>query len=131
MVRREVRIDGAAVWLALITFVACFASCIYLEQVSHGRFPLFVERMIYIPLTLTAILLLNRIFRRLPQRVNRFWAFFGGLSLEAYLIHNHFVMAWLSPYHLGYWPTSLLTIVLTIPLAWLLHQFVKRLLQWL
>ena len=131
MVRREVRIDGAAVWLALITFVACFASCIYLEQVSHGRFPLFVERMIYIPLTLTAILLLNRIFRRLPQRVNRFWAFFGGLSLEAYLIHNHFVMAWLSPYHLSYWPTSLLTIVLTIPLAWLLHQFVKRLLQWL
>lgn len=131
MVRREVRIDGAAVWLVLITFVACFASCIYLEQVSHGRFPLFVERMIYIPLTLTAILLLNRIFRRLPQRVNRFWAFFGGLSLEAYLIHNHFVMAWLSPYHLGYWPTSLLTIVLTIPLAWLLHQFVKRLLQWL
>lgn len=131
MVRREVRIDGAAVWLALITFVACFASCIYLEQVSHGRFPLFVERMIYIPLTLTAILLLNRIFRRLPQRVNRFWAFFGGLSLEAYLIHSHFVMAWLSPYHLGYWLTALLTIVLTIPLAWLLHQFVKRLMQWL
>ena len=131
MVRREVRIDGAAVWLALITFVACFASCIYLEQVSHGRFPLFVERMIYIPLTLTAILLLNRIFRRLPQRVNRFWAFFGGLSLEAYLIHNHFVMAWLSPYHLGYWPTSLLTIVLPLPLARLLPQFVKRLLQWL
>ena len=131
MVRREVRIDGAAVWLALITFVACFASCIYLEQVSHGRFPLFVERMIYIPLTLTAILMLNRIFRRLPQRVNRFWAFFGGLSLEAYLIHNHFVMVWLSPYHLGYWLTALLTIVLTIPLAWLLHQFVKRLMQWL
>lgn len=129
-VRREVRIDGAAVWLALITFVACFASCLYLEQVSHGRFPLFVERMIYIPLTLTTVLLLNRIFRRMPQHVNRFCAFFGGLSLEAYLIHNHFVMAWIAPYHLGYWPTALLTIALTIPLAWLLHQLVKRLTVW-
>lgn len=129
-VHREVRIDGAAVWLVLITFVACFASCIYLEQVSHGRFPLFVERMIYIPLTLATVLLLNRVFRRMPQRVNRFCAFFGGLSLEAYLIHNHFVMAWIAPYHLGYWPTALLTIALTIPLAWLLHQLVKRLTVW-
>ncbi len=129
-VRHEGRIDGAAVWLVLITFVACFASCIYLEQVSHGRFPLFVERMIYIPLTLATVLLLNRVFRRMPQRVNRFCAFFGGLSLEAYLIHNHFVMAWIAPYHLGYWPTALLTIALTIPLAWLLHQLVKRLTVW-
>ncbi len=129
-VHREVRIDGAAVWLVLITFVACFASCIYLEQVSHGRFPLFVERMIYIPLTLATVLLLNRVFRRMPQRVNRFCAFFGGLSLEAYLIHNHFVMAWIAPYRLGYWPTALLTIALTIPLAWLLHQLVKRLTVW-
>ena len=56
---------------------------------------------------------------------NRFCAFFGALSLEAYLIHNHFVMAYIVPYHLGYWLTALLTIVITIPLAWVLQKVLK------
>ena len=125
MVRRETKIDGAGIWLILITFVATFASCVYLEQVTHGRFPLFVERMIYIPFTVTLILMLNRLFRRTPAGFNRFCAFFGALSLEAYLIHDHFVMCYITPYQLGYWPTALLTIVITIPLAWLLQRLVK------
>ena len=55
--------------------------------------------------------------------------FLGGLSLEIYLIHNHFVMHYLMPYHLGYWPTALLTTLLTLPLAWLLQQILKRLIS--
>jgi peptidoglycan/LPS O-acetylase OafA/YrhL len=98
---------------------------VYLEQVTHGRFPLFVERMIYIPFTITLILMLNRVFRRTPKWFNRFCAFFGALSLEAYLIHDHFVMANITPYHLGYWLTALLTIVITIPLAWVLQKILK------
>lgn len=50
----------------------------------------------------------------------------GHISLELYLLHAHFVMAYITPYHLGYWPTVLLTLVAAIPLAWLLHQLVKR-----
>jgi len=125
LVRRDTKIDGAGIWMILIVFLATFCSCIYLEQISHGRFPLFVERMIYIPFTITLILMLNRVFRRTPTWFNRFCAFFGALSLEAYLIHNHFVMAYITPYHLGYWPTALLTIVVTIPLAWLLQRILK------
>ena len=106
-------------------FLATFSSCIYLEQMTHGRFPLFVERMIYIPFTMTLILMLNRVFRRTPKWFNRFCAFFGALSLEAYLIHYHFVMTYIVPYHLGYWLTALLTIVITIPLAWLLQKALK------
>lgn len=127
MVRRKERIDGMGIWLILVTFIATFGSCFYLEQVSHGRFPLFIERMIYIPLTVTLILLLNRVFRRLPQWANRSIAFFGAVSLEAYLIHDHFVMVYLAPHRLGYWPTALLTILITIPLAWLLHWAVEKL----
>ena len=39
--------------------------------------------------------------------------------------HNHFVMAYIVPYHLGYWLTALLTIVITIPLAWVLQKVLK------
>ena len=125
LVRRETKIDGAGIWMILFLFLATFSSCFYLEQVTHGRFPLFVERMIYIPFTITLILMLNRVFRRTPKWFNRFCAFFGALSLEAYLIHDHFVMTYITPYNLGYWLTALLTIVITIPLAWLLQKAIK------
>ena len=64
-------------------------------------FPLFLERMLYIPLTITSILLLNRIFRRTPQWFNRGFIFVGALSLEAYLIHIHFVLHYIEKYHWG------------------------------
>jgi peptidoglycan/LPS O-acetylase OafA/YrhL len=85
--------------------------------------------MIYIPFTITLILMLNRVFRRTPRWFNSFCAFFGALSLEAYLIHDHFVMAYLIPHHLGYWPTALLTIVITIPLAWVLQKILKHIVR--
>ena len=129
LVRRETKIDGAGIWMILFLFLATFSSCFYLEQVTHGRFPLFVERMIYIPFTITLILMLNRVFRRTPKWFNRFCAFFGALSLEAYLIHDHFVLTYITPYNLGYWPTALLTIVITIPLAWLLQKALKLLVR--
>ena len=34
-------------------------------------------------------------------------------------------MQYLIPYHLGYWPTALLTIILTLPLAWLLQALTR------
>ncbi len=127
LVRRQTKIEPAGRWLVLITFVMTAATCIWLEQMRHGRFPLFAERMIYIPLTITLILLLVDLFRVVPAWCNQVCVFLGGLSLEIYLIHNHFVMVYLMPYHLGYWPTAVLTTVLTLPLAWLLQKIIKRL----
>jgi peptidoglycan/LPS O-acetylase OafA/YrhL len=124
LVRRKVKIDGTAIWFLIITFIATFGSCIYLEQVTHGMFPLYVERMIYIPFTISSILLLNRVFRRTPKLFNRFCKLVGAISLEAYLIHIHFVLVNIQPYHLGYWPTALLTILITLPLAWILHKMI-------
>jgi len=119
--------EPASRWLVMITFLMTAAACIWLEQMRHGRFPLFAERMIYIPLTVTLILLLTDLFRCMPGWCHRVFIFLGSLSLEIYLIHNHFVMQYLIPYHLGYWPTMLLTTLLTLPLAWLLQQTLKRL----
>ena len=84
--------------------------------------------MVYIPLTVTLILLLCDLCRSLPRWSLRVLVFLGGLSLEIYLIHNQVVMQYLIPYHLGYWPTMLLTTLLTLPLAWALQQIIKRLL---
>lgn len=127
-VKKDVKIEPSGRWLILITFIMTASTCIWLEQMIHGRFPLFAERMIYIPLTISLIILLNDLFRNTPKWCNRTLVFLGGLSLEIYLIHNQFVMQYLIPYHWGYWPTALSTTILTLPLAWLLQQIIKRLL---
>ena len=117
--------DGASLWLILLVFVMAFASSVFLEQVRHGQFPLFIERMLYIPLTVTAILLLNRVFRRTPKWFNATFREVGALSLEAYLIHLHFVLVHIERFHWSYWPTFLVCIAITMPLAWLLHKIVE------
>lgn len=129
LVRRKVQLDATALWLIVVTFAATAALCIYLEQMLHGRFPLFIERMVYIPLTLTLLILLCRLLAAVPSWARRGLAFVGGLSLELYLIHNHFVLQYLIDERLGYWPTALLTIALTLPLAWLLHWLIKKIVR--
>lgn len=125
-VKAKAQLDGASIWMVLLLFVSTFVTCLYLEQVTHGRFPLYVERMIYIPFTVTTILMLNRLFRRTPRWFNGVFRLVGSLSLEAYLIHLHFVLVYVERHHLGYWPTALLTIVITLPLAWMLHLTVSK-----
>ena len=108
----------AALWLLTL------GTCLYLEQMRHGHFPLFVERMLYIPFTITSVMLLNRVFRRMPEKCNALMRFVGAVSLEAYLIHSHFVLCYIEKLHWGYWSTFLLTAMITMPLAWLLHKVV-------
>lgn len=122
MVRSRKQLPPDAVWLLLVTFLMTFGTCLYLEQVRHGHFPLFVERMLYIPFTVCSILVMNRIFRRTPEWVNRAFRLVGMLSLEAYLIHIHFVLVYIQPMGLGYWGTFATTVAITLPVAWVLHQ---------
>ena len=123
MVRRKRTIDGQGIWMLIIMFVMTSVSCFFLEQERHGQFPLFVERMLYIPLTITFILICNRVLRRTPKWVNGALAFVGSLSLECYLIHLHFVLDYL-PKAWSYWPTFLACVVATLPLAWVLSKIV-------
>lgn len=123
MVRQGRTMDGASIWMILLMFLMTLLSSVFLEQNLHGQFPLYVERMLYIPLTVTTILLLNRVFRRLPDVVNRMFRWIGTLSLEAYLIHLHFVLAYL-PSSWGYWPSFLVCVAITLPLSWILYQIV-------
>lgn len=126
LVKSRHTIDGQAVWMLAAIWLLTFGTCLYLEQMRHGHFPLFVERMLYIPFTITSVMLLNRIFRRLPSRCNTVLRFVGMVSLEAYLIHSHFVLCHIERLHIGYWPTFLLTAIITMPLAWLLHVVCRQ-----
>ena len=124
MVRRKDILDGASIWMIWLMFLMTLLSSIFLEQVKHGQFPLFLERMLYIPLTVTTILLLNRVFRRTPKWVNKAFMFVGALSLECYLIHIHFVLDYIEKWHWTYWPTFLTCVAITLPAAWVLAKLV-------
>lgn len=126
-VRRKDTLDGQSIWMIWIMFAMTLGTSVWLEQEMHGRFPLFLERMLYIPLTVTTIILLNRVFRRTPSWVNKPIAWVGSISLEAYLIHIEFVLKPIEQYHLGYWPTFLLTVAITLPLAYLLNKTLSAL----
>lgn len=124
-VRQQRTVEPAGRWAALVIMLCAAALCIYLEQERHGRFPLFAERMVYIPLTVTLVVLGADVMSRLQKHWLRPLAFLGTLSLEIYLLHYQFVLVYISPYHLGYWPTALLTIALAVPAAWLLQKLLK------
>ena len=121
--RRE---DNASFWMTALLFVASLGACLVLEGRWHGRFPMFIERMIYIPFAVSLLLLLSRAFEHSPRWLLRFLTFTGGISLELYLVHIEFVMKKVQPHHWGYWATALTTIVLSLPLAWLLHWLLEK-----
>ena len=125
-VKERRTLEGASIWLIAVAFVMSLAMCVEFEQSWRGRFPLFLERMVYIPLTLSSVVLLVQMLRHTPQRVRRALAFVGTISLELYLIHIQFVMKYITPYHLGYCLTALVMIAVSIVLAWILHKVLGK-----
>ena len=124
-VKEQYALPRAALPVVAVTALLTLALCIALEQTAHGRFPIFLERMLYIPLTLAATLWLCHYLHCLPQRVTAALTFVGGISLEIYLLHCHFILKYIEPLALGYWSTALLCLAITIPLAWLIHQLLN------
>lgn len=126
---------GAETWnlrpgtlvLLLIAFAMSLAMCMELEQHWRGRFPLFLERMVYIPLAVSAMLLLCQLFEHTPRLLLRGLAFIGTVSLELYLIHIEFVYKKITQYHLGYCLNFLITFGVGLILAWILHKIVSKL----
>ena len=110
-------------------FLLSLRYCVYVEGHRHGAFPPAAERMVYIPLAVSAMFLMCKVFRHAPSWLLRAFTFVGGISLEIYLIHIQFVLVYIKPYHLGYWPTFLLMLAFSIPLAWLLSKLVSLLIK--
>ncbi|MGM9714520.1 MAG: acyltransferase family protein [Prevotella sp.] len=123
--RREV-CDGPVVWLALMMLAVSFPSCVWLEQMRHGHFPLFLERMLYIPFAVSLIILASRLLLHAGRYVCSVLSWIGGISLETYLIHAEFVLKPMRSLHLGYWLTAIATALVSFLLAWVLHKAIQR-----
>ena len=124
-IRRRETLSPSVLPLIAVLFAMAFGTSLWLEQIKHGLFPLFLERMLYIPFAVTLIILLAMAFRRSPRWILTAMAFCGGISLEIYLIHVQFILNKIIPLHIHYWPTFLLTLVITLPAAKLLQKLVQ------
>lgn len=124
-VKEERTLPQGALGLLLLVFVLSAAVCINFEDGLRGRFPLFMERMVYIPLSVSILLLLGCLFGKAPRWLLRSLAFVGTVSLELYLVHVNFVLYPLREYNLGYWPTALLTIAISLIIAYLAHLIIS------
>ena len=60
LVKQKKPIEPSALWLLLITFGLSLWMCIEFENHWRGHFPLFLERMVYIPLSISCMLLVCR-----------------------------------------------------------------------
>lgn len=112
---------GAGVMISVL-FVLSLVMCMKFEEMWRGRFPLFIERMVYIPLTVTSVIILARLMCRAPGWLCRCLAFIGTYSLEIYLVHYEFVLRHLRQYKLGFWLTLIVVTVAATAVAWLLNK---------
>lgn len=119
-------LEKGSIWMIVIIFAMSLWLCLQLEYIGHRRFPLFLERIVYIPLTVTALLLECKLIAVMPKNINRVLTMLGTISLEIYLIHIQFVMLPLQQYKLGYCVTALLVIVISTPVAYLLHWIIEK-----
>lgn|SRR5574344_894988 len=123
MVKEERKLEPGAFWLVTVIFITSFLICMGFHLRDHIFTPIFVQRLIFIPLTVTFTIYLCLLLKSLPARLLQPISFIGGISLECYLIHSHFVLVYVNDYHWGYCLTVLTYIPITLALAWLLHRF--------
>lgn len=124
-VKRGRRLNGSTFWLLLIIFAMSLFACVNFEDGLRRRFPLFLERWAYIPLTVSLLLLLSWLFEHLPRLALSPLVTLGTISLEFYLVHVEFVLKNVKPYHLGYWFTVIVVLLVSGILAWILHHIVN------
>ena len=116
----------ASTWvMVIVAFAVSLGACVWLEQMRHGRFPLYTERMLYIVLAITTVIIMSEVFDRLSRMrfVNKAFAFVGGISLEIYLLHVEYVLRPLQKaYDLPYWPRFLAVLAISVPVAWIISK---------
>ena len=121
------QLERGATGVLIIIFARSVWLCLRLEYIGHSRFPLFMERIAYIPLTVSALLLECKLLAVSPQFLRKSLSFLGAISLEIYLVHIEFILRPLGKYHLGYCLTTLCVLLISIPVAFVLHWSISML----
>lgn len=119
-VKEHCSIESSTLYMLITICVLSLWLCVSGELLS-----MFTVHMIYIPMSISSLLLLCLLFSvrtfLLPP-IYQFLAFVGGISLEVYLVHEQFVLGHLIHLGWGYMPTLLMLIIISIPTAWLLKN---------
>ena len=125
-VRQEREIGKHTWWMIAALFALSLWSSVWLEQYRHGKFPLYTERMLYIALAITTIVIMAKVFSKTANSrfcfINKTFAWIGGVSLEIYLLHVQFVLIPIERNHWGYWPSFFLTLAISLPAAWVISK---------
>ena len=90
LVKQKKPIEPSAVWLLLITFGLSLWMCIEFENHWRGHFPLFLERMVYIPLSISCMMLVCKFFSRYEVRGARYENGFSGCEVRGARYENGF-----------------------------------------
>lgn len=121
-IRNKKSVEQAGWWFFVLLFVSSTAAAIYFEQTCHGRMPLLVIRLLYIPMTITGMLLLARLFAVCPNWLNCGLRFVGTISLECYLIHEEFVLPYIKQLDWNFWLLFVVLLAGTLPLSWVARK---------
>ena len=125
LIRSKTRLTADS-WIFIIAaFIFSLGACVWLEQMRHGRFPLYTERMLYIVLAITTVIIMSQVFDVLShiRGINTAIGFVGGISLEIYLLHVEYILKPLQhAYHLSYWPKFFITLAISVPIAWIISK---------
>ena len=81
--------------------------------------------MLYIPITISGVLLASEALHHTNKAIKQCWAFLGSISLELYLLHLHFILVPLQRHHLHYFVALVLCLAISIPLAMLVQRIVS------
>ena len=87
----------------------------------------FLRMYLFIPLSISLTVFGSVVlsFVRKESIFQRFLLFFGGMTLELYLLHEKllsFLTQWVFPNHAGTWEINGLAFLLTVAGAWCLHR---------
>ena len=122
IVREKRPIESSTKYLLII--ICCLSLWLGVRGESLS---MFIVRMMYIPLSISTLLLLCYMFSACTfsfSPIYRFFSFVGGISLEVYLVHEHFILGHLTRLGWGYLSTLLVLIILSLPTAWILNKSV-------
>ena len=90
LVKQKKPIEPSVLWLLLITFGLSLWMCIEFENHWRGHFPLFLERMVYIPLCISCMLLVCKFFSGYEVRGTRYENSFSGCEVRGARCENGF-----------------------------------------
>lgn len=109
------------------TVLVCTGAALLMWYLWIGCDPWFLRMYLFIPLSISLVCLGSIVLSLLRKEniIQRVLLFFGGMTLELYLVHEKllaFLTQWVFPNWAGTWQLNGLAVLLAVALAWCLKK---------